>query len=189
MTQKKIKTSTLTHNLQCHLAFVGMMGSGKSTIGRMIAKHLQLPFYDIDKQIEQNEESTISNIFLNHGETYFRQIEAQTVMDVIALRAHVISLGGGAFETPQTRKILKKHAITIWLNVPFEVLWKRVSKKQHRPLLQVSDPKTKLHALFKQRLANYQKADIHFSTFESSKKICCQKILQTVETYLQQNKR
>ena len=118
-----------------NLTLTGMMGVGKSTIGRNLAKKLNYSFVDIDKLIEIKEKSSINLIFKNKSEDYFRKIENDITLFELKKKSSVISLGGGAFLNNAIRKSAKKHSISFWLDVPIDELIKRLNKSNQRPLL------------------------------------------------------
>ena len=118
-----------------NLTLTGMMGVGKSTIGKILAKKLNYNFVDVDKLIEAREGSSISLIFKNKGENYFRKIEKEIAISEIKKKETVISLGGGAFLNSTIRKITKKLSISFWLDLPFEKLESRLKKSRKRPLV------------------------------------------------------
>jgi len=117
-----------------NLVFLGMMGSGKSSIGSLVAKKLKLNFIDIDKEIEKNYNTTIKKIFEIKGEDYFRKIEEQTTLKKLQLSSTVISLGGGAFTNSNIRKEIIKNHISFWLNWNYKILINRIKNSRKRPL-------------------------------------------------------
>lgn len=130
----------------------GFMGAGKSSVGRMLAPRLELPFFDLDRVVEQRLEKSIPQIFAEHGEAYFRECELESVQ---TLDAGVIALGGGAFVQEPIRSWTLAQGIVIFIDWPFEVLYRRVRNSKHRPLVKSKD---ELYSLFEQRYAHYQKA-------------------------------
>ena len=118
-----------------NLVFLGMMGSGKSSIGSLVAKKLKLNFVDIDKEIEKNLNITIKKIFEIKGENYFRKIEEQTTLKKLKLNSTVISLGGGAFVNNNIRKEILKNHLSFWLNWDDKILLNRIKNSKKRPLV------------------------------------------------------
>ena len=112
-----------------------MMGVGKSTVGKFLSKKLDLPFKDLDREIENLESLTISEIFNFKGEPYFRRLEEREVLKIVKERGRVIALGGGTFMNQKVRKNIKKTCFTVWLDLPPEKIFKRVKKNNRRPLL------------------------------------------------------
>lgn len=144
----------------CTVALVGLMGAGKSTVGRRLADVMGRQFFDSDDEIEKAAGQSISDIFANHGEEDFRRGEQKVLERLLQGPPHILATGGGAYLSAETRDLMRQHAVTIWLNADFETLWKRVSKRGHRPLLQTSDPRHVLSELFESRRPIYELADI-----------------------------
>ncbi|MAI90960.1 shikimate kinase [Ponticaulis sp.] len=142
------------------IALVGLMGAGKSSVGRRVAEALSLPFYDSDEQIEQAAGLSVTDIFSVHGEPEFRRGEQRVIERLLEGPQHVMATGGGAFMNPDIRKALKENAVTIWLRADLETLWRRVSRKEGRPLLKTENPKQKLRDLLELRNPVYAEADI-----------------------------
>jgi shikimate kinase len=141
---------------------LGFMGSGKSTVGRMLAAKIGWPFFDLDEEIEAREGTTIADIFATRGEAKFRRIEAAAlerhVHAVESGRPAVMALGGGAFLAPANRDLLLRNGVTIWLDCPFSVVEQRVRQATHRPLAR--DPE-QFAALYQARREVYRLAEIH----------------------------
>lgn len=142
------------------IVLVGLMGSGKSTIGYRLAKRLHVPFTDTDREIEQNIGCSISDIFAGAGEAYFRDCERRTVAELLLRAPHVMATGGGAFIQPAIQSIIKERAVSIWLKADIEVLLERVSRKRTRPLLEMGDKREILTKLMDERYPVYSEADI-----------------------------
>tara|TARA_B100000579_G_scaffold146408_1_gene118807 strand:- start:268 stop:780 length:513 start_codon:yes stop_codon:yes gene_type:complete len=117
-----------------NIVLIGMMGSGKSSIGKILSKKLNLDFIDIDEEIEKSENNTISDIFNKKGENYFRKLEQNITIYFLKLENKIISLGGGGYINLQIRKQCSKNCSTYWLNWKIETLMKRISKSKKRPL-------------------------------------------------------
>lgn len=143
------------------IVLVGLMGAGKSTVGRRLAKRLGLPFVDSDSAIEQAAGASAAEVFERYGEEDFRDGERRLVARLIEGDVRVIATGGGAFVDPNTRKLLNERAITIWLDAPIEVLAERTSRRDTRPLLRNGDPAATLARLAEQRRDSYSEAQIH----------------------------
>jgi shikimate kinase len=142
------------------LVLVGMMGAGKSTIGRRLATRLGLDFIDADAEIERAAGQTISEIFSSHGETEFRHGEERVIARLLEGEPKVIATGGGAFNSDQTRKRIKDKAVSIWLRAEIPVLVERVSRNNSRPLLRNGDAEAILRKLANERYRYYEQADI-----------------------------
>jgi shikimate kinase len=141
---------------------LGFMGSGKSTVGRHLARRLGWSFFDLDGEIEAAERTTIAQIFDERGEAEFRRIESEMLAQHVRLiergRPAVVALGGGAFLAPANRELAANHGVTVWLDCDFDRIARRVAQATHRPLAR--DPDT-LAALFNQRRDIYRLADVH----------------------------
>lgn len=142
------------------VALVGLMGAGKSTVGRRLATVLGRQFYDSDTEIEEAAGLSIADIFSIHGEEEFRRGERKVLERLLTYKPHVLATGGGAYLDPDTRTLMRQKAITVWLSADLETLWKRVSKRGHRPLLKTENPRGVLARLFKERAPIYSEADI-----------------------------
>ncbi|MAP94903.1 MAG: shikimate kinase [Ponticaulis sp.] len=142
------------------IALVGLMGAGKSSIGRRLADSLSLPFYDSDTEIEQAAGLSVSDIFSIHGEEEFRRGEQRVIERLLDGPQHILATGGGAFMNETTRALLKSRAITVWLRADLETLWRRVNKRDGRPLLKTENPKDKLRQLLEARQSTYAEADL-----------------------------
>lgn len=152
------------------LVFIGMMGSGKTAIGRLIASALGLAFHDSDHEIVAAANLDIPEIFERHGEAYFRSGEERVVQRLLRDGPSVISLGGGAFLSEATRSEIADHAISIWLRADLDLLMSRVMRRPNsRPLLQTEDPRATLKALLQKREPIYALADIHVASARTSK--------------------
>ncbi len=142
------------------IALVGMMGAGKTVVGRRLAARLGLDFVDSDHEIETCAGMTIPELFERHGEAYFRDRECRVVTRLTAQAGRVVATGGGSFIYPATRTALKSQAVTVWLKAEFDVLMRRVRKRQNRPLLQTADPEATLRRLIADRYPVYAEADL-----------------------------
>ena len=136
-----------------------MMGVGKSTIGKKLAKKLKYNFIDVDKLIELKEKSSINSIFKNKSENYFRKIESEITLSELRKEKSVISLGGGAFLSKEIRRSAKRLSISFWLDVPVEELIKRLKKSQKRPLLFKKNISETMKKIYYDRKKIYNKAD------------------------------
>jgi shikimate kinase len=142
------------------VVLVGMMGSGKSSIGRRLAARLAVPFVDADSEIEQAAGMTIAEIFERHGEPYFRAGEARVIARLLDHGPQVLATGGGAFMNTDTRALIRAKAISVWLKAELDVLMKRIKRRGDRPLLKADDPAAVLTALIAERYPIYAEADL-----------------------------
>jgi shikimate kinase len=142
------------------IVLVGMMGSGKSSIGRRLAVRLGTTFVDADSEIEEAAGMTIAEIFDKHGEPYFRAGEARVIARLLDHGPQVLATGGGAFMNRDTRAVVRDKGVSIWLKAELEVLMKRIKRRGERPLLRTDDPAATLTALIEQRYPIYAEADL-----------------------------
>ena len=142
------------------VALVGMMGSGKSAIGKVVSSIIDVPFVDADVEIEKAAKLSISEIFERHGEKFFRDRENQVIKRLLKERPCVLATGGGAFVDEKIRISIKQHGVSVWLNADLETLWKRVKHKKTRPLLRTDNPKETLANIYKKRIETYSLADV-----------------------------
>ena len=143
------------------IVLVGMMGAGKSTIGRRLSARLHLPFLDADTEIElAHAGMTIPEIFSAHGEPYFRDGEARVIARLLAGGPCVLATGGGAFMREETRDRIREMAVSIWLKADADIIMKRVKRRADRPLLQTADPAATVERLIREREPVYQHADL-----------------------------
>lgn len=168
------------------IALVGLMGVGKTTIGRRLAEMLDIPFRDADEEIEKSAGQSISDIFTHYGEAAFRDGEQKVITRLLEEGPHVLATGGGAFVQPGTREILKQKAITLWLRTDPRVLARRLSNRSHRPLLSERNPLEVLQEQEKARYPFYALADITVDTGDQSHTKSVEHVLHALETYLRQ---
>ena len=147
-----------------NIVLIGFMGSGKTVVGRLLADRLGYKFIDTDKIIEERIGKTISDIFNDEGEHYFREIESNIVKELSELSGHVISTGGGIVLNQDNLTCLKKGGLTVWLKASPESIHKRVVSESHRPLLNVKDPLNEIKRLLSPRERLYSEADISVET-------------------------
>ena len=164
-----------------NLIFVGMMGSGKSSIGLLVAKKLNLDFIDIDKEIEKELGISIKKIFETKGEDYFRKFEEKITLKKLKLKSMVVSLGGGAFVNKDIRNEVLKNNISFWLNWKNEILLNRIKNSKKRPLV-INSTDTELINLIKKRNNIYSKALHEIKCDNLSKNEIVKKILEIYET-------
>ncbi len=146
------------------IVMVGMMGAGKSSIGRRLANRLGMQFADADTEIEQAANATIPEIFELHGEAYFRDGERRVIQRLLDGPPKVLATGGGAFIQPETRAAIGSRAISIWLKADRELLLARVKRRNNRPLLREGDPGEIIDRLIAERYPVYAEADIHIQS-------------------------
>lgn len=147
------------------IVLVGLMGAGKSTVGRRLAGELGLAFHDADHEIEKAAGCSISDFFERFGEPAFREGERRVIARLLSGPRHVLATGGGAFMDPATRAIIRRLGISVWLKADIDLLMARVLKRPTRPLLKTADPRATMERLMKERYPVYAEADV---TIESS---------------------
>lgn len=154
-------SSKVSYSLSKTVVLVGMMGCGKSSIGRRLADALGVDFKDADTEIEEAAGMSIADIFETHGESHFRDGERRVIERLLGEPPHILATGGGAFCNTDTRQLIKQTACSVWLNVEIKELVRRVKKRPgKRPLLNKGSPAEILQNLLAERLADYQQADI-----------------------------
>jgi shikimate kinase len=142
------------------VVLVGMMGAGKSSIGRRLAMRLSVPFVDADAEIEKAAGMSITDIFATHGEPDFRAGEARVIARLLDGGPQVLATGGGAFMNPDTRTAIARKGVSIWLKAEFEVLMRRIKRRHDRPLLSTDDPAATIRDLIESRYPIYALADL-----------------------------
>ncbi|RIX99229.1 shikimate kinase [Aureimonas flava] len=165
------------------VVLVGLMGAGKTTVGRKLAQMLDLPFVDTDHEIEDASRMTIADLFATYGEAEFRALEARVVARLLDDGPRVIATGGGAYMNEGTRRLLAERSITVWLNAELDVLMERVAKRPTRPLLQTSDPRATLKALMDQRYPVYAQADLQVQTRNVKREAVAREILDLLQRH------
>jgi shikimate kinase len=142
------------------IVLVGLMGAGKTKIGRRLASRLSLPFFDSDEEIETAAGETIEEIFANRGEAMFRDGERRVIARLLQGPPHVLATGGGAFMDPATRALITRRGVSVWLRADLDTLFARVSRRTNRPLLKTPDPRAVLAELIDRRYPIYAEADV-----------------------------
>ncbi len=142
------------------IVLVGLMGAGKSSVGRRLAEKLGLPFVDADHEIEAAAGKSITEIFADHGEAYFREGERRVIARLLDSGAQVLATGGGAFINEETRERIRQSGVSVWLKADLPLLMKRVMKRSDRPLLKSEDPEAVMQQLMEQRYPVYATADV-----------------------------
>jgi shikimate kinase len=167
------------------IVLVGMMGSGKSSVGRRLATRLGLPFVDADTEIETAAHMTIPEIFAQRGEAEFREGERRVISRVLTTRAPlVLATGGGAFMNAETRERVKELGISVWLKAEPDVLMRRVRKRSNRPLLQTADPEATLRRMLAEREPVYALADITILSSDEPHEVVVGETIAALGDYL-----
>jgi shikimate kinase len=166
------------------VVLVGLMGAGKSSIGRRLAHRLGLAFVDADTEIERAADLTIPEIFERHGEAYFRAGEVRVVARILDSGPQVLATGGGAFMNPETRARIRAKGVSVWLKAEFDVLMKRVRRRNDRPLLKTEDPGAVLRRLMEERYPVYAEADLTVISREATHDEIVEEVLAALAAHL-----
>jgi shikimate kinase len=166
------------------IVLVGLMGAGKSSIGRRLAQALMLPFVDADTEIETAAGVTIEEIFARDGEAAFRIGERRVITRLLDNPTQILATGGGAFMDPETRALIRSRAISIWLRAELDVLLARVARRSNRPLLKTGDPRAVLAHLIEERYPIYAEADITVDTVDGPPEATLARVLEALGGYL-----
>ncbi|MBN8951739.1 MULTISPECIES: shikimate kinase [unclassified Rhizobium] len=165
---------------QRNLVLVGLMGAGKSSIGRLLAQQLGIPFVDTDIEIERVSRMTITELFAAYGEPEFRALEMRVIKRLLKGGPRVVSTGGGAFINDSTRMHVKRGSLSVWLKADLDVLWDRVNKRDTRPLLKSENPKQTLENLMNARYPIYAEADITVLSRDVGKDTMVKEVLAAI---------
>ncbi|MEM9420997.1 MAG: shikimate kinase [Pseudomonadota bacterium] len=163
------------------IVLVGLMGAGKTTVGRRLADRLRVDFYDADEEIEASAHMRISDIFEAYGEPAFRDGERKVIERLLDGPPHILATGGGAFMNEQTRALVKERATSLWIKADLDLLVKRTSRRNHRPLLRTGDPRQILSKLLKERAPVYAKADLAVESVEGPHHKTVDKIIRALQ--------
>ena len=166
------------------IVMIGMMGAGKSSIGRRLASRLGMAFADADSEIEQAANASIPEIFEQHGEAYFRDGERRVIQRLLDGAPKVLATGGGAFIQPDTRAAIQANAISIWLKADRDLLLSRVKRRNNRPLLRDGDPAEIIEKLIAERYPIYAEAAIHIQSRDIAHDVVIDDILAALADYL-----
>lgn len=151
-----------------NISLIGMMGSGKTCIGELLAKLLNMSFVDTDEQIIKSEKTSINQIFAQKGETYFREIETATLKNVLNFNNQIISTGGGIIKSDENLSLLKEKSVVFYLKASPDILFERIKNNKERPLLNVENMKDKIKTILQERISQYEKAQYIIVTDDKS---------------------
>lgn len=151
-----------------NISLIGMMGSGKTCIGELLAKLLNMSFVDTDEQIIKSEKTSINQIFAQKGETYFREIETTTLKNVLNFNNQIISTGGGIIKSDENLSLLKEKSVVFYLKASPDILFERIKNNKERPLLNVENMKDKIKTILQERISQYEKAQYIIVTDDKS---------------------
>ncbi|KPF55598.1 shikimate kinase [Novosphingobium capsulatum] len=170
------------------VVLVGMMGVGKTTVGRKLASLLDVPFVDADEEIERAAQMPIPEIFATYGEPYFRSGERRVIARLLdgatPTRRKILATGGGAFVDPDTRRLILDKAVSVWLDSDIDTLVERVGRKDNRPLLRGGNPREILSRLREDRRAAYEQAAIHITSGNLPHGVTANRILKAIDAWL-----
>lgn len=166
------------------LVLVGMMGAGKTTVGRRLAARLNRQFLDSDEEIEKAAQMSIPEIFEQRGEPEFRAGETRVIARVLKDRGVVLATGGGAFVNADTRALVKAEALSIWLKAEVDILFERVSRRSNRPLLKTANPRATLEKLIEDRYPIYAEADVTVISRDVPQDVVAGDVIDAVLGYL-----
>ena len=167
------------------ITLVGLMGVGKSSVGRRLANALELPFRDADTEVEAAAGRSIPDIFADLGEPAFREGERRVIARLLDETPHVLATGGGAFMNPETRALIKDRSVSVWLKADLEVLARRISRKDNRPLVAGRDPMGVLQDQADARYPTYALADVTVETGDAAHHVTVDQVIQALSAHLQ----
>jgi len=170
-----------------NLVLVGLMGAGKSAIGKLVASELGIPFIDSDHEIERVSRMTIPELFEKYGEPEFRKLENRVIKRLLRSGPRVLSTGGGAFMNGDTRASIKSAGLSLWLDADLETLWERVIKRDNRPLLKTENPKQTLENLMIARYPTYALSDLAVKSRDVKKDIVAAEVIAAVASLAAEN--
>lgn len=166
------------------IVLIGLMGAGKTSIGRRLAERLRLPFIDADAEIEKAAGCSIADFFERYGEEEFRIGERRVIKRLLEGPTQVLSTGGGAFMHPETRAEIRAHAISIWLRADLDTLAARIGRRDDRPLLKQGEPRAVLERLMAERYPVYAEADIIVDSADAPQRVTVDRVLEALDRYL-----
>ena len=166
------------------IVLVGLMGAGKTAIGRKVAAALSLRFVDSDHEIENVSRMTVPELFERYGEAEFRALERRVIGRLVKDGPQVVATGGGAFMNDQTRRLIGRHGLSVWLKADLDILMDRVAKRQNRPLLKTAGPRATMARLMDERYPVYALADVTVKTRDEKREIIADEVIEAVATLL-----
>lgn len=166
------------------IILIGLMGAGKTTIGRRLANRLGVPFRDADHEIEAAANLTVAEIFEQHGESHFRNGEKKVIARLMEDGVQVLATGGGAWMNDETRELVKNEGLSIWLKAEFDILMARVRRRSHRPLLRDPDPEGVMRRLMDERYPVYAEADVMVLSRDAPHDAIVESVVEALETHL-----
>jgi shikimate kinase len=168
-----------------NLVIVGLMGAGKSAIGKLVAQYLGIPFVDSDHEIERVSRMTVPELFEAYGEPEFRKLEQRVIKRLLRTGPRVLSTGGGAFMNAETRAAVSENGLSLWLDADLDILWERVIKRDNRPLLKTENPKKTLEDLMIARYPTYATAHLTVKSRDIRKDAMAHEVIAAVAATLE----
>ena len=169
------------------VVFIGLMGAGKSRMGRELSAKLSIPYVDADAEIEAAAGCSIEEIFKQYGEEEFRKLERRVIARLLQGPPGILSTGGGAFMDPETRQAIREQGISIWLRADLDLLLKRTARRDNRPLLKTGDPREILSNLMEIRYPVYEEADLTVDCVDGPPEITLERIITALKGHLKNN--
>lgn len=163
------------------IVLVGLMGAGKTSVGRRLAQSLDLPFADSDHEIEAVSRMSVPELFAAYGESEFRALEQRVVTRLVTGPAAIVATGGGAYMNAETRVLIGKHAVSVWLKADLDTLMERVARRGNRPLLENSDPRAVMRKLMDERYPIYAEADITIVSRDARHSVIAAEIIDAID--------
>jgi len=165
------------------IVLIGLMGAGKTAIGRRLATRLGLKFVDADNEIEKAAGKSISDIFAEHGEPYFRNGELRVIARILESGPQILATGGGAYMNEETRQTISERGVSVWLKADLDVLLNRVARRDHRPLLRTDDPESVMRRLMDERYPVYANADVTVMSRDAPHEVMVGEIIASLTSY------
>lgn len=166
------------------VVLVGLMGAGKSTIGKKMASMLELPFFDLDTEIENVSRMSVTELFASYGEPEFRDLERRVMQRLLEGGSMILATGGGAYMNEQTRENIASAGISVWLNAELDVLMERVLRRHDRPLLKNDDPRAVMQKLMTERYPVYATADLSIMSRDEKREVIAQEVITLLLNHL-----
>jgi shikimate kinase len=179
------KSLILSHLGDRSIVFVGLMACGKSTIGRRLAMALGLPFVDADDEIERAAGKSIKDIFVDHGEPYFRDGERRVIARLLRGGPQVLATGGGAFINDETRDNIAARGLSVWLHADLELHLRRAAKRTNRPLLEAANPRDVMQGLMRARYPFYQQADVAVKSMDVPHEVMVDEVIKAIVAFIE----
>jgi shikimate kinase len=166
------------------IVLVGLMGCGKTSIGRRLARRLELPFYDSDEEIEHAANCKLKDIYSYYGEEEFRTGEFRVIQRLLNQPTHILATGGGSFVTDETRELIQEKAISVWLKADLQTLLARVSRRSDRPILSDGNPEEILSSMIEERYPMYELSDVHVTTLDEPTGATVERVIKSVGDFI-----